>query len=217
MERRIQGIRELTQIIKEHRTTTTRLTDAYLVDWMQTHGVYDLLFDPKKTHLQLVQRSDEVLKLLLQEDRLSEDLLQLFWGLTKTDLRIEVFKIISDCSFYFKQKHLDFLFDRIRLDTPVEKLGMEEFTCLSELGKYTKDKESGFQEKVAQFFWALIVSPDTRNTELIDNCVQKYRDMVRYWDLDQKRDMFVRLQACLRDPASPALPCLKLLKGLISD
>lgn len=69
---------------------------------MQTHGVFDVLFDPKKTHLQLIQRCDEVLKLLLQEDLLSLELLKQFWALTKTDLRLEVFKIISDCSFYYK-------------------------------------------------------------------------------------------------------------------
>lgn len=183
MERRIQGIRDLNQLIKNYRTSSTRLTGRFLVDWMQEHGLFEVLFDVKKTHLQLIQRSDEVLKLLLSEDRLEEGLLMKLWVLTRTDLRIEVYKIISDCSFYFKQRHLDFLFERIKNDTPVEKLGMEEFTCLSELGKYAKDKDSGFQEKVAQFFWELVVSPDTKNAELLENCVQKYRDMVRYWDL----------------------------------
>jgi len=54
MERRIQGIRELNQIIKNNRTSTTRLTSIFLVEWMQTHGVFDVLFDAKKTHLQLI-------------------------------------------------------------------------------------------------------------------------------------------------------------------
>ena len=184
---------------------------------MQTHGVFDVLFDAKKTHLQLIQRCDEILKLLLQEDMLSDELLQLFWALTRTDLRLEVYKILSDCSFYFKQKHLDFLYEKIRHEIPLEKLGMEEFTLLSELGKYSKDKDAGFQEKVAQFFWDLIVSRDTKNLELVDNCTQKYRDMVRYWGLEKKRGMFTRLQECVRDPSTPSLPCLKLLKGLIQD
>jgi len=193
MERRIQGIRDLNQIIKQNRSSSTRFTGKFLVEWMQTHGVFEVLFDAKKTHLQLVQRCDEILKLLLQEDMLSGELLQLFWDLTRTDLKLEVYKIISDCSFYFKQKHLDFLFDKISLEIPPEKLGMEEFTCLSELGKYSKDKDAGFQEKVAQFFWDLIVSRDTKNLELIDNCVQKYREMVRYWDLEKKEGMLTRL------------------------
>jgi hypothetical protein len=126
-----------------------------------------------------------------------------------------VFKLISDSSFYFKQRHLDFVFDHIKQETPVEKLGMEEFTCLSELGKYAKDKEANFQERVAQFFWGLVVSPDTKNTELLDNCIQKYRDMVRYWDLSRKQDMLKRLQEGVKDHKTPTLPTLKLMKGLI--
>jgi hypothetical protein len=57
---------------------------------------------------------------------------------------VEVYKIISDCSFHFKQKHLDFIYLKIRHDIPTEKLGMEEFACLSELGKYPKDRDAGF-------------------------------------------------------------------------
>lgn len=144
MERRIQGIRDLNQIIKSNRLSSGGFAGQFMVEWMQTHGVFEVLFDPRKTHLQLIQRCDEVLKLLLQEDMLSEDLISMFWSLTKTDLRLEVFKIISDCSFYFKQKHLDFIFDKIRTETPVDKLEMEEFNCLSELGKFSKDRDSQF-------------------------------------------------------------------------
>lgn len=72
--------------------------------------------------------------------------------------------------------------------TARDKLDMEEFNCLSELGKYSKhDGESNFQEKVAQFFWDIILDADTKNLELINSCTQKYRDMVRYWTLEKKQ------------------------------
>jgi len=54
MERRIQGIRDLTYIIKNNRLSSGRFTGAFLAEWLQTHGVFDVLFDPKKTHLQLI-------------------------------------------------------------------------------------------------------------------------------------------------------------------
>lgn len=138
---------------------------------MISHGVFEVVFGAKKSHIQIIQRSDEVLRLLLWEDMLNDDLLMQIWSLTRTDLRNEVFKLISECSFSFKQHHMDFIFDRIRQDTPADKLGMEEFSCLGELGKYAKDKNGEFQEKVGQFFWGLIVSPETKNVELIDNCI----------------------------------------------
>ena len=111
MERRIQGIRDLTQIIRHTRIYAGRFPGKFLAEWMQSHGIFDILFDHKKTHLQLIQRSDEILKLLLTEDLLDEALMQQFWRLTKTDLRLEAYKIISDCSMQFRQQHLDFIFD----------------------------------------------------------------------------------------------------------
>jgi hypothetical protein len=143
METRIQGIRDLNQIIRSNKGTSGKFSCSFLVEWMQTHGVFDVLFDQKKTHLQLVQRSDEVLKLLLSEDMLGLELLQQFWSLTKTDLRLEVYKIISDCSFYFKANHVAFLLDKIK-SIPPEKLDLEDLNCLSELGKHPKDREAGF-------------------------------------------------------------------------
>ena len=56
--------------------------------------VYCILFDPMKTHLQLIQRCEEVLRLLLQENALTSKLLQHFWTLTKTELHTDAYKII---------------------------------------------------------------------------------------------------------------------------
>jgi hypothetical protein len=60
------------------------------------------LFDPKKTHLQLVQRTTDVLKLLLAENSLSQQLLEQFWSLTKADYKFEIYKIINEIAFYLK-------------------------------------------------------------------------------------------------------------------
>lgn len=74
MERRIHGIRELTAIIKNMRmfSTNKTFTPMFLIQWMDENGVFSQLFDPKKTHLQLVQRTSDVLKLLLSENMLSQ-------------------------------------------------------------------------------------------------------------------------------------------------
>jgi len=50
------------------------------------------------------------MKLLLTEEKLELELLEKFWSLTKTDLKSEVYKIISECSFYFLDDHFDFIF-----------------------------------------------------------------------------------------------------------
>ncbi len=51
-------------------------TAKSLIEWMETNGVFSLLFDAKKTHMQLVQRTANILKLLLSEDALSAQTLE---------------------------------------------------------------------------------------------------------------------------------------------
>lgn len=217
MERRIQGIRDLNIVIRNNRIYTSKFSGKYLVDWMLEKGVFGILFDAKKTHLQLVQRCEEVLRLLLQEDALSPELLQEFWSLTKTDMRTEAYKIIQACSLSLRQQHLDFVFEQMSQHTARDKLDMEEFNCLSELGKYAKHDGSNFQERVAQFFWDIVLDADTKNLELINSCTQKYRDMVRYWSIEKKQGLLQRLVKAMLAPETPTLPSLKLLKGLIKD
>lgn len=89
-------------------------TSQFLVEWMQSNGVFSILFDTKKTHLQLVQRTSDILKLLLQENMLTQELMEMFWSLAKSDYKFEVYKIINECSFYLKQEHTDFFFKEIR-------------------------------------------------------------------------------------------------------
>ena len=53
LERRIQGIRDLNQIIKNLRmfNNNKNFTPQFLIDWMFNNGVFNILFDTKKTHL----------------------------------------------------------------------------------------------------------------------------------------------------------------------
>ena len=101
-------------------------TTKFLIEWLYQNDVFTILFDPKKTHLQIVQRCTDILKLLLAEDMLNQDILEMFWNLAKSEYKIEIYKIINDVAFYFKQEHIDYLFQQIKL-VPAEKIAMEEF------------------------------------------------------------------------------------------
>lgn len=102
LERRIQGIRDLNTIIKNNRMYSQKsFTAQYLIQWIVDNGVFLLLFDPKQTHLQLVQRTDDVLKLLLTENSLSIEVLEMFWALSKTpDYKLEVYKKVNEVAVW---------------------------------------------------------------------------------------------------------------------
>ena len=37
-----------------------------------------------------------------------------FWQLTKADYKFEVYKILNECAYFFKQEHINYFFDQIR-------------------------------------------------------------------------------------------------------
>jgi hypothetical protein len=94
-------------------------------------------------------------------------------------------------------------------------MSLEEFHSISELGKYSKDLE--FKKNVSKFFWNIICnSDDGFKEELVTNCITKFCDMVRYWDMATKHEFFILLQANL-DEEKSSVSCLKLFKQLIKD
>jgi hypothetical protein len=186
LQRRIQGITDLTQLIKNQRISISSMTAKQIIEWMTENQVLELLFDPVRTHEQVVQRCDEIIKVLLTENQLTDERLKLFWGLTKSDYRLDTYKIISDCSYQFKQNHLEFFFEQMCTGIPVDKLDMDDFNCISELGKFNRDKESNFMNKVTEFFWKIATAaaghPNEKasSLEVIEHCSKKYREMVKY-------------------------------------
>lgn len=217
LERRIQGIRELNVIIKNvisYTSVGSVFTGQFLLDWMNKNGVFSMIWDPKKTHLQIVQRTNEVFKLLLRENMLSEELLNMFWSLSKSDYRSEIVKIINDTSIYLKQPHIEFIFSQIK-EIPSNELKVSEFECLCELGRYCKDEE--FKNKVCNFFWDIISNSTGYNAEIIENCLNKFCEMVKYWEVKQKAMFFNKINDAMLKFDSPVIPILKLFKKLVED
>lgn len=177
LERRINAIKDLNSVLWKNTVQSSKsFSTEFLIDWMMQQNVFTTIWDSKKTHMQLVQRSNDIFKLLMKEDKMSNELLDLFWNLTNTPAyKSEVFKIINEAAFHLKTSHIEYFFNKIT-QTPNDKLSMEEFNALSELGKYCKNQE--FMNKVSNFFWKIITEATYHTDELIENCIKKFSDMV---------------------------------------
>lgn len=121
---------------------------------------------------------------------MSMELLEQFWSLSKTDYKSEVFKIINESAFHLKQNHIEYLFDQIT-ETPASKLGMEEFDALSGLGKFSSSPE--FTAKTSNFFWNIITDSDEHKADLIENCIGKFAEMIKFQSMEKKQSYFDKL------------------------
>ncbi len=78
-------------------------TAGFLLDWLEQNQVLQsVIFDPKKTHLQLVQRSNDIMRLMLQEDKMTLEVMNMFWALTKGEYKFEIYNILNEIAMWFK-------------------------------------------------------------------------------------------------------------------
>jgi hypothetical protein len=71
---------------------------------MKENDVFNIIWDPRRTHLQLVQRSTEVFRLLAKEKQLSEEILGLIWNLAESDYKTDVLKFVTDSAYYLDEE-----------------------------------------------------------------------------------------------------------------
>lgn len=138
----------------------------------------------------------------------------MFWGLARTaDYRVEVYKIVNEVAVWLAQDHIDFIFKQIR-QIPAEKISTEEFQCLSELGKYSK--EPSFKRAITDFFWEIVCNSDAFKEDLVNSCITKFCEMVKYWDVSIKHEFFLGLAKNL-EAGKSSISTIRLFKTLIKD
>jgi hypothetical protein len=63
----------------------------------------DIIWDPRKTHLQLVQRSSDIFRLLAKEKKLDETILKKVMGLVEyPEYKVEALKFVTDNSYFLE-------------------------------------------------------------------------------------------------------------------
>lgn len=85
---------------------------------------------------------------------------------------------------------------------------------MSELGKFSRDPQ--FKSNVTEFFWDIICNSDIYKEELVNNCITKFCEMVKTWEMKFKHEFFLGLAKNLSLNKS-SISSLKLFKGLIKD
>jgi len=101
LERRIDGAKFLQEVCKsakyEVSTSYGQSLRKKVVNYIKQNKILQLLLSRDKTHIQLVQRSIETLRLLFSVGLVTDEELDLIWSVTKIDeaLKLEMYKVLN--------------------------------------------------------------------------------------------------------------------------
>lgn len=92
---------------------------------------------------------------------------------------------------------------------------MDEFDVLSSLGRFCRNND--FQNQISEFFLRIINNSDDYNSEVIEICINKFADMIKFHTLEKKMPYFNQLIGQLQNTQSSALPVIRLYTKIIKD
>ena len=216
LENRIQGIRELNDNISDNADYDEKNWSVEkLIEWITENGLFSAIWDARQTHLQLIQRSDTLFSLLLKKNLLTNTIMEMFWNLTKSDYKKEVFKIITEAEYQLGQPHIEFLYAKI-IETAPDQLEADEFEIINILGRRARNQD--FKTQVCEFFWSILSNSTQYSIETIQVCTAKFARMVFIWDLELKQELFFsKLAAQIGKTDTPVLPIINLFDHMMSD
>ena len=92
---------------------------------------------------------------------------------------------------------------------------MEDFDLLSMFAR--RSKLVNFNQTLSLYFWNIVRNSDEFNLEVLDSCITKFADFIKYWPIEYKQPFFNELTTFLDSGSSPTIPVLKLLTSIIAD
>lgn len=216
LERRIHGIKSLADSLKGIKYQRAgKITSEFMLNWLDEHKILEVIFDQKNYHVQIIQRSKEILKFLITEDKLSEEQLILFWKGTAFDdeTRREVYKIIEEVSSSMKSNHVMEFLNKFITDKEV-KIIPEAVNCIFEMGKSSRTN-SEHTQAIADLLWRF--ATDHKNPiDVSDIAITKLGDLLRRWKFSTAKPYFYKCLDNLKNHYS-TIESLKILKKVMKD
>lgn len=216
LEKRIQAINEMKEIFaaalrkeglnKGPRNAISRISQAmgsnqsptlpramwiktdYLVTWIEKEGICEALLHPDSTHVELIRRSPEVLKLLLTKKRLETRHLNMLWDLACSGKHESVehliYEIVKELTPLLSERLRGHLFQRIA-EKPFEDYDLQlvllvrEFTMTSY--KVSDSEAKAMENPGLKLLWSLAASKQNNSEAEILSSVESQNDRGR-WD-----------------------------------
>ena len=114
LQRRIDGLKALNEIIKNVITSISKVINAkFLSEWIIKNKLIDEFFG-KKRHQQILQRSGPIVSFMYSQNLLEKEIMEEMWENVQDDqLRPDILKIIQDINFPINSQEFKFYVDKI--------------------------------------------------------------------------------------------------------
>lgn len=166
LERRIQAVRLIAETCKAAKASQAAAWESglpaandstVLSSLLQVPRVIDEIFG-KKSHIQLIQRSIEILKFVLVYSDITREDINVIWECCIHDeqSKIEIFKVISEAAYLLPSGLIGFIVDKF-LAVPKAALKDQDIVLLYELGWKSSKASLNTLQEIFKIQWQAIL------------------------------------------------------------
>ena len=138
-------------------------------------------------HSQIINKSKEIVKLLLLENQLSQEDIELIWNCTKRgdlEAKVTILKLLSELADNLKEDYVEMLLNNIKTTTDTKKINNEELELVYKLSLQGKENQKNILICCEYLCNCLLSSPTTKisNSPVLEKLIS----------LSQKDDIYLK-------------------------
>lgn len=150
LDKRISAVKSIIDTIRSEKSNPGKSDN--LLKLIEENQIFYEIYGPN-SHIQLINKSKELLEIMLEEDKLSNGEIEMIWNATKKgdiEGKLTILKTLKEISHSLKDKHIKMFLDNIYSSKP-EDLTNEEIDLVYELSTH-QSQPSESHEKCIKFF-----------------------------------------------------------------
>jgi ubiquitin C-terminal hydrolase len=177
LEKRITAVKTITDVIKASKDDLQKR--SLVLKLIEENQIFYEIYGPN-SHIQLINKSKDLLEIMLQEDKLSFGEMEMIWGATKKgDLegKLTILKTLREVSRSLQPKHIKVLLDNIYNSKSTDLIN-DEIDLIYELSTHSSQSEETL-EKCIKFFTACLLEHKSDEGEKIEILINKIFDITK--------------------------------------
>jgi len=170
LDKRISAVKTIVDLIKSSKNEAEK--SSKILKIIEEHKIFYEIYGPN-SHIQLINKSKDLLEIMLQEDKLSSGEMEIIWnGTKKGDLegKLTILKTLKEISQSLKEKHIKMLLENIYQSEP-HVLINEEIDLIYDLATHPSQPENELEKCIKFFLKGLFASKtdDEEKTGILVN------------------------------------------------
>ena len=139
LERKIQGLKSLLEIMKNIKYNNVKFLSTQIINTIiEKNHLFEKIYGVNG-HIELIKRSSDFIKYMINENLITSDQLDIIWASTKTgvtEAKLSIYKVLSEIGLNLKIDQLDFIISKVS-EIPPNELIADEIELVYELSRFS--------------------------------------------------------------------------------